>query len=162
MVEKTKDGLNIEIVDQDGRLMFPDGRKEPYERTRRLIQKMAPALKAMVYRNITGHTAASKVPPKPGYGAWALSADRANAVREIHATEGLLSGHIFMVAGNADTDPLFPDNSHMSQNRRVTLMKEAPPLPANFTPVKPAKAVLWPVCRAGGPRRTPVLSRPLQ
>jgi chemotaxis protein MotB len=137
MVEETKDGLNIEIVDQDGRSMFPDGAKEPYERTRRLIQKMAPALKAVPYRiSITGHTAASKVPPKPGYGAWDLSADRANAVREVLAAEGLPPGHIFMIAGKADTDPLFPDNPYMSPNRRVTitLMKEAPPLPANFTP----------------------------
>ncbi len=67
MVEETKQGLNIEIVDQDGRSMFPDGAKEPYERTRKLIQKMAPALKAMPYRlSITGHTAASKVPAKAG------------------------------------------------------------------------------------------------
>src|SRR5476649_1795771 len=50
MVEETKQGLNIEIVDQDGRSMFPDGTKEPYERTRKLIQKIAPALKAMPYR----------------------------------------------------------------------------------------------------------------
>ena len=35
MVEETKQGLNIEIVDQDGRSMFPDGSKEPYERTRK-------------------------------------------------------------------------------------------------------------------------------
>ena len=83
MVEETKQGLNIEIVDQDGRSMFPDGAKEPYERTRKLIQKIAPALKAMPYRvSITGHTASSKVPDKPGYGPWELSADRANAVRE--------------------------------------------------------------------------------
>ena len=82
MVEETKQGLNIEIVDQDGRSMFPDGAKEPYERTRKLIQKIAPALKAMPYRvSITGHTASSKMPAKPGYGPWELSADRANAVR---------------------------------------------------------------------------------
>ena len=137
MVEETKEGLNIEIVDQDGRSMFPDGAKDPYERTRKLIEKMAPALKAMPYRvSITGHTAASKVPGKPGYGAWELSADRANAVRQILTAEGLPSGHVFMVAGKADTDPLFPDNPYMSPNRRVTitLMREAPPLPANFTP----------------------------
>ena len=30
MVEETKQGLNIEIVDQDGRSMFPEGGKEPY------------------------------------------------------------------------------------------------------------------------------------
>jgi chemotaxis protein MotB len=137
MIEETKQGLNIEIVDQDGRSMFPDSTKEPYERTRKLIQKIAPALKAMPYRvSITGHTAASKVPAKPGYGAWELSADRANAVRQILAGEGLPSGHIYMVAGKADTDPLFPDNPSMSPNRRVTitLMREAPPIPADFTP----------------------------
>ncbi len=137
MVEETKEGLNIEIVDQDGRSMFADGSKEPNERTRRLIEKMAPALKAMPYRvSITGHTAASKVPGQPGYGAWELSADRANAVRQILAREGLPSGHIFMVAGKADTDPLFPDNPSMAPNRRVTitLMREAPPIPANFAP----------------------------
>ncbi len=137
MLEETKQGLNIEIIDQDGRSMFPEGSKAPYERTRLLIQKLAPALKAMPFRvSITGHTASSKVPAKPGYGPWELSADRANAVREILAGEGLPSGHIFMVAGKADTDPLFPDNPYLAPNRRVTitLMREAPPLPPDFTP----------------------------
>jgi chemotaxis protein MotB len=137
MLEETKQGLNIEIVDQNGRSMFADGSKEPYERTRVLIQKLAPALKAMPFRvSITGHTAASKVPPKPGYGPWELSADRANAVREILSGEGLPAGHIYMVAGKADTDPLFPDNPYLSPNRRVTitLMREEPPLPPNFAP----------------------------
>ena len=46
MIEETKQGLNIEIVDQDGRSMFPEGSKEPYERTRRLIQRLAAPLKA--------------------------------------------------------------------------------------------------------------------
>jgi chemotaxis protein MotB len=137
MVEETKQGLNIEIVDQDGRSMFPDGAKEPFERTRKLIQKIAPSLKAMPYRlSIIGHTASSKVPAKPGYGPWELSADRANAVREVLAGEGLPTGHVFMVAGKADTDPLFPDNPSMSPNRRVTitLMREEPPISPDFTP----------------------------
>jgi chemotaxis protein MotB len=135
MIEETKQGLNIEIVDQDGRSMFADGAKDPYERTRRLIQKMAPALKAMPYRiSITGHTAASRIPAQPGYGPWELSADRANAVRQILAGEGVPSGHVFMVAGKADTEPLFPDNPYMAPNRRVTitLMREEPPLPTDF------------------------------
>ena len=137
MLEETKQGLNIEIVDQDGRSMFPDAAKEPYERTRKLIQKIAPQLKAMPYRlSIVGHTSTSKVPPKPGYGPWELSADRANAVRQILDMEGVPSGNIFMVAGKADTDPLFPDDPYMSPNRRVTitLMREEPPLPADLTP----------------------------
>ena len=47
MVEETKEGLNIDIVDQDGSSMFPEGSKEPYERTRHLIQKIAGPLKAL-------------------------------------------------------------------------------------------------------------------
>jgi len=137
MMEETKKGLNIEIVDQDGRSMFVEGSREPNERTRLLLQKMAPALKAMPYRlSIVGHTAASTAPPKPGYGPWELSADRANAVRQILAAEGMPSGHVYMVAGKADTEPLFPDNPSMAPNRRVTitLMREEPPLPADFKP----------------------------
>jgi chemotaxis protein MotB len=137
MVEETKQGLNIEIVDQDGRSMFPEGGKVPFERTRQLIQKIAPSLKAMPYRlSITGHTASSKVPAKPGYGPWELSADRANVVREILTGEGLSPANIYMVAGKADNDPLFPDNPSMSPNRRVTitLMREEPPIPVDFKP----------------------------
>ena len=69
MLEETRQGLNIEITDQDGRSMFADGSKEPYERTRLLIQRIAPALKAMPFRiSIAGHTATSSIPPRPGYG----------------------------------------------------------------------------------------------
>jgi chemotaxis protein MotB len=137
MLEETKQGLNIEIVDQDGRSMFADGAKEPFERTRQLIQKLAPSLKAMPFRiSISGHTATSKIPPKPGYGPWELSADRANAVRQILAAEGVPAENFYMVAGKADTDPLFPDNPSMSPNRRVTitLMREEPPLPVDLNP----------------------------
>jgi chemotaxis protein MotB len=137
LFEETKQGLNIEIVDQDGRSMFADGSKEPNSRTRALLQKLAPSLKAMPYRlSIVGHTSATAVPPQPGYGPWELSADRANAVREILAGEGIPSGHIFMVAGKADSEPLFPDNPSLAPNRRVTItmMREAPPLPTDFKP----------------------------
>ncbi len=59
MMEETEEGLNIEIVDQDGRAMFPDGSKQPYERTRQLILKLGGQFKAMPYRlSISGHSAA--------------------------------------------------------------------------------------------------------
>jgi chemotaxis protein MotB len=137
MIEETKQGLNIEIVDQDGRAMFPEGGKEPYERTRRLVQRFAAQLKAMPYRiTVAGHTAASKVPAKPAYGPWELSADRANAIRKILEEEGVPAAHFYMVAGRADTQPLFPDDPFVASNRRVTitLMREAPPMPVNFKP----------------------------
>jgi chemotaxis protein MotB len=137
MVEETKEGLNIDLVDQEGRSMFPEGSKEPYERTRRIIEKLAVPLKATPYRiSITGHTSAVKVPPKADYGPWNLSADRANAVRQILEEEGFPPGNIYEVAGRADTDPLFPEDPYIAANRRVTitLMHEAPPVPPGLQP----------------------------
>ncbi|MBX9647749.1 MAG: flagellar motor protein MotB [Xanthobacteraceae bacterium] len=137
MFEETKEGLNLEIVDQDGRSMFADGSKVPYDRTRRLIQKLAGPLKATPLRvNISGHTSAGFVPARSDYGAFDLSADRANVVRQILEREGLPSSHVFAVAGKADGQPLFPDDPTLPANRRVTitLMREAPPLPPNLKP----------------------------
>src|SRR5260221_2104625 len=137
--EETNQGLNLEIVDQDGRSMFADGSKVPYDRTRRLIQKLAVPLKATPLRcNIAGHTSANFVPARGDYGAFDLSADRANVVRQILEREGLPPSHIFAVAGKADGQPLFPDDPTLPANRRVTitLMREAPPLPPNLKPSK--------------------------
>ena len=137
MVEESQQGLNIEIVDQDGRSMFAEGSKEPYERTRAIIQKLAGPLKATPYRiSITGHTAASREAPRSGYGPWNLSADRANSVRQILEEEGMPSTSFYEIAGKADTDPLFPDDPFMAANRRVTitLMREAPPVPPGLQP----------------------------
>src|SRR5919107_1198845 len=137
MFEETNQGLNLEIVDQDGRSMFADGSRVPYDRTRRLIEKLAVPLKATPLRvSIAGHTAAGFVPTRSDYGAFDLSADRANAVRQILEREGLPAAHVFAVAGKADTQPLFPDDPSLAANRRVTitLMREDPPLPPNLKP----------------------------
>jgi chemotaxis protein MotB len=137
MFEETKQGLNLEIVDQDGRSMFADGSKEPYERTRRLIEKLAIPLKQTPLRvSIIGHTAAGFVPGKSDYGPFDLSADRANVVRQILEREGLPANHIFAVSGKADTQPLFPDDPSLSANRRVTitLMREDPAVPPDLKP----------------------------
>jgi chemotaxis protein MotB len=135
--EETKEGLNLEIVDQDGRSMFPDGSKVPYERTRQLIEKLAGPLKATPLRvAIVGHTAAGFVPSQSDYDAFDLSADRANSVRQILQREGLPTSHVYAVSGKADTQPLFPDDPSLAANRRVTitLMREDPAVPPDLKP----------------------------
>jgi len=137
MFEESNQGLNLEIVDQDGRSMFADGSKVPNDRTRRLVQKLAAPLKATPLRvSIVGHTAAGFVPMQSNYGAFDLSADRANAVRQILEREGLPLAHIFAVSGKADSQPLFPDDPTLAANRRVTitLMREDPALPPDLKP----------------------------
>jgi chemotaxis protein MotB len=137
MFEETKEGLNLEIIDQDGRSMFAEGSKVPYDRTRRLLQKLSAPLKATPLRvSIVGHTATGFVSTRSDYDAFDLSADRANAVRQILEREGLPPSHVFAVSGKADSMPLFPDDPSLAANRRVTitLMREDPPLPPNLKP----------------------------
>jgi chemotaxis protein MotB len=135
--EETSQGLNLEIVDQEGRSMFADGSKVPHDRTRRLIQKLAGPLRATPLRvSIVGHTAAGFLPARSDYGAFDLSSDRANVVRQILEREGLPPSHVFAVSGKADSQPLFPDDPTLPANRRVTitLMRENPPLPPGLKP----------------------------
>jgi len=137
MIEETKNGLNVEIVDQNGRSMFPEASKEPYDRTRRLIERLAAPLKSVPFRiSITGHTSASRLPAQSGYGPWELSADRANVIRKMLEANGVPTSQFFMVAGKADTQPLFPDDPYIAANRRVTitLMNEEPPIPVTAKP----------------------------
>jgi chemotaxis protein MotB len=137
MFEETKQGLNLEIVDQDGRSMFAEGSRQPYERTRMLIRKLAAPLRQSPLRvAIVGHTSSNYASARPGYDAFDLSADRANTVRQILEQEGLPNTHIFSVSGKADSEPLFPDDPSLAANRRVTitLMREDPPLPPDLKP----------------------------
>ena len=135
IMEERPDGLDIQIVDQDGRAMFPPDGREPYERTRQLIAALTPALRQLPNRvTITGHTSSTRVLGQPGYGPWDLTADRANAVRMVLQENGLAADRIFAVTGKADTEPMFPDDPYLAANRRVSilLMKEAPVAPRQF------------------------------
>ncbi|WP_322517058.1 flagellar motor protein MotB [Rhodopseudomonas palustris] len=135
--EETPTGLNLELTDQDGRPMFPDGSSVPYERTRMLIARLAAPLRAISLRvNIVGHTAATPVPDNDDYDAFDLSTGRANAVRQILKHEGLSSSRVKSVAGKGDGEPLFPEAPMLAANRRVTisLLRESPPLPPDMHP----------------------------
>jgi chemotaxis protein MotB len=137
ILEESDEGLNITLVDQDGRSMFPEGSKYPYEVTRRLLARMAPVIAQMPNRiQITGHTTSGGLTTNPGYTNWELSADRANAARQILSDYGIPSDRFYGVVGKADTEPLFPNDPYLAANRRIgiLLMKEDPPLPLGHTP----------------------------
>jgi chemotaxis protein MotB len=137
MIEETKEGLDIQIVDQDGRSMFADGSKLPYERTRKLLESLAPQLRRMSNRvRVTGHSSSQRSAARPGSSAWDLSTGRALAVRDILAASGMPDDRFFAVLGKADTDPLFPDDPTMAANRRISVlvMREAPLVPLGTRP----------------------------
>ncbi|SFG64087.1 OmpA/MotB family protein [Methylobacterium gossipiicola] len=135
MVIPTNKGLDIAIVDQDGAAMFPEGSSRPNDKTRRLLERLAPTLVKMPNRiAITGYTATERPGTKPAAPPWELSANRAISVREILAANGVPNDRFASVTGKADTDPMFPDNPFQAANRRVTvtLLSEAPAMPVGL------------------------------
>jgi chemotaxis protein MotB len=104
MFEETSQGLNLEIVDQDGRSMFADGSK--CRMSARAAHSETPApLKATPLRVSSSVTPRWAVPMQALRGV-DLSADRANAVRQISTRRAV--GAYFRGLGKADSQPLFP------------------------------------------------------
>ena len=133
IVQENKDGLDVSLVDQSGRSMFPDGSVEPYPYVRDALRRMVPALKKLSNRiEITGHTAAPPAGVQPDVSPWELSVGRAASIRKILVEYGLPQDRFKAIVGKADADPLFPDNPQLPATRRVDLLllREAPPLPA--------------------------------
>lgn len=137
LVEVTDEGLDIQIIDQDGAPMFPEGSKYPYEITRKAIAAIAPTLQKLSNQiNISGHTAAGGTYANPRYSSWELSTDRANVVRSILGESGLVENRIKSVIGRSTTDPFFPNDPYMAANERIkiTVLYEAPPVPPGLRP----------------------------
>jgi len=132
MVIPTAKGLDIAIVDQDGAAMFPEGSSRPNDKTRRLLERLAPTLVKMPNRiAVSGFTATERPGTKPAAPPWEISANRAISVREILAANGVPNDRFASVTGKADTEPMFPDNPFQAANRRVTvtLLAEEPAMP---------------------------------
>lgn len=137
VVEETRDGLNIQLIDQEGRPMFPEGSKYPFELTRKAIAAVAPVLQQLPNQiAISGHTAAGSKYDNPRYGAWELSSDRANVTRGILSEFGLKDDRIDSVTGKATAEPFFPNDPYLAANERIkiTVLYQAPPVPAGMRP----------------------------
>ncbi|MBE7201245.1 MAG: chemotaxis protein MotB [Parafilimonas terrae] len=135
VIEPTKEGVNVSLVDQDGRSMFREGSVDPYAHTRRVLEALAPTLRRLPNSlSITGHTAAARPGSARVGEPWNLTAGRALSVREILSGAGVPNDHFASVVGRADTEPVFPDNPYIAPNRRVTitLLNASPPVPPNL------------------------------
>ena len=129
IVDMTPEGLRIQIVDQEGKSMFPLGSSKMYDETYNLISKVTQIINKMPQKiSVRGHTDGVPYGDAATYDNWNLSADRANASRQAMVKSGLPSIRISNVAGKADTEHLFPKDPSSPQNRRISiiLMREHP------------------------------------
>jgi chemotaxis protein MotB len=144
-IDMTPEGLRIQIMDAEKRAMFATGSAVMDDSARLLLAKVAPVLMKMPEDiAIAGHTDAAPY-PGPERTNWDLSADRANATRRLLMEAGLPESRIRSVTGNAERDPLIPNDPLAPGNRRISIvvLRNAPVAPAGSTgpvPVVPAAA----------------------
>lgn len=121
--EKTPEGLRIQIIDQQGKPMFSNGRAEMEKGAKILIGNLGASLSKLPNRMlISGHTDALPFSDRAAYDNWDLSSDRANATRRMLEASGVSNDRIIRVSGMADTELLVPENPKDASNRRITIM----------------------------------------
>jgi chemotaxis protein MotB len=137
LIDKTPDGLRIQVIDREGRPMYASGSTNMLPRTRKLVAQIAVAIKELPNKvKIAGHTDStpfSSRKKKKGYGNWELSGERAQESRRVLVDAGLAPDRISAVEGRAARDPLLPDDTRSPRNRRISilLLRKPPPKDAN-------------------------------
>ncbi|MEO7851488.1 MAG: flagellar motor protein MotB [Rubrivivax sp.] len=123
-LDMTRDGLRIQIVDENGRPMFASGSAvlQPY--MRELLREIGAVLGEVPNRlTLEGHTdAAPFVGGGLGYSNWELSADRANASRRELMAGGLPTDRMLRVQGLADSALLQVKDPTHPMNRRISII----------------------------------------
>ena len=134
-IEMTKEGMRIQIVDQDGGSMFVGGTAELNVNSREIMRQIAKIIRILPNEvSVSGHTDASQLETKDGYSNWELSADRANASRRTLVSAGIPRDRIARVIGKADQEPLNAEDPFSPENRRISiiLLRQAPVLPPSL------------------------------
>jgi len=122
-VERTAEGLRIQLLDGDKREMFPLGSADLLTHTKKLFESVASLIKDQPNQiAISGHTDSTPFHGAGGYSNWELSTDRANASRRGLVAAGVPEARIARVVGKADTEPFDAVHPDASINRRVSIV----------------------------------------
>ncbi|SLN44466.1 flagellar motor protein MotB [Oceanibacterium hippocampi] len=123
LIENTKEGLRIQIVDQFRESMFEIGSSRIADRAKALMGQIARAITNMPNQiAISGHTDATPFRENNGYSNWELSADRANASRRALVEAGVPPDRFAEVTGRAARDPMLVDDPTNPGNRRISIL----------------------------------------
>ncbi|MFO1270977.1 MAG: flagellar motor protein MotB [Rubrivivax sp.] len=123
-LDMTRDGLRIQIVDEQNRAMFASGSAVVQPYMRELLQEIGSVLGEVPNRlTLEGHTDALPFPGGDrGYSNWELSADRANASRREMVAGGLPDDRTLRVQGLASSQPLERGDPMSPTNRRISII----------------------------------------
>jgi chemotaxis protein MotB len=129
LVDRTEEGLRIQLVDQQNFPMFERGSPQMRSQARTMVGTIVQVIANSPNKlSIRGHTDALPLTSRAGYDNWNLSSDRAIDTRRALLQGGLDPSRVANVAGLADTDPLVPADPLDGRNRRMSiiLLRQAP------------------------------------
>ena len=123
-LDMTRDGLRIQIVDEQNRPMFASGSAVVQPYMRELLHEIGQLLTDVPNRlTLEGHTDALPFAGgERGYSNWELSADRANASRRELVTGGLADDRVLRVQGLASSQPFDSAYPRAASNRRISII----------------------------------------
>lgn len=123
-LDMTRDGLRIQIVDEQNRPMFASGSAVVKPYMRELLQAIGSILTEVPnLLTLEGHTdAAPFAGGERGYSNWELSADRANASRRELMAGGLAENRVLRVQGLAFSQPFVRNDPDSPSNRRISII----------------------------------------
>lgn len=120
----TSDGLRIQIVDDQNRPMFQNGRAQLETYTIEILHELGKTLNEVPNKiSLSGHTdALTYSGGNSGYSNWELSSDRANASRRELIAGGLLDDKIVRVIGMSSSALFNPADPLDPANRRISII----------------------------------------
>ena len=122
VIDRTPEGLRVQLLDQANYSMFDSGSPTMGPRTRQLVGLVARAVAGLPNKlSVRGHTDAR--PFTNGIGDnWRLSSDRALSTRAALIEGGLDGARIANVVGLADTQPFIAKDPLDPRNRRLSIL----------------------------------------
>ena len=122
-LDMTRDGLRIQIVDEQNRPMFDSGASEVKPYMREILRAIGSVLTEVPNRlTLEGHTDAKPMGSGAGYSNWELSSDRANASRRELLAGGLDDARVLRVQGLAASVPFDQQDPLNPINRRISII----------------------------------------
>jgi chemotaxis protein MotB len=123
-IDMTRDGLRIQIVDEQNRPMFDSGSAVIKPQMREILRAIGGLLADVPNRlTLEGHTDAQLYASGDrGYSNWELSADRANASRRELVAGGLTDERVLRVQGLAASQPFNRADPFDPRNRRISIV----------------------------------------
>ncbi|OIP33591.1 MAG: hypothetical protein AUK27_10130 [Deltaproteobacteria bacterium CG2_30_66_27] len=126
IVEVFEGGVRIQLVDKEGREVFPLGSAEPTPVARKIFRVIAGSIGDVSNKiAIEGHTDALTY-SSSRYTNWELSTERASAARKLLEANGLDLDRLARVSGFAATEPLIKGDPNDPRNRRISIILQYP------------------------------------